>query len=156
MKVKPPFKNGMIFELCTLILISIKIPSLLFQATSHNSEVSSYILLSGAEVGEECNFWPDFPPTHQRRVSHFYIAFLFGLLFTLASASRFWAQVKEMWNVCLHTSGWFKLAEFSQNFIRRVFPQVVHTQTTHEFYVYVSMYVLSMIGAHKGKILCYV
>jgi hypothetical protein len=56
MKEKPPFKNRMIFELCTLILISIKIPSPLFQATSHNSEVSSFILvLSGAEVGEEWN-----------------------------------------------------------------------------------------------------
>jgi hypothetical protein len=56
MKVKPPFKKRMIFELCTLVLISIKIPSPLFQATSHDSEVSNFILpLSGAEVGEEWN-----------------------------------------------------------------------------------------------------
>jgi hypothetical protein len=150
MKVKPPFKNWMIFELCALILISIKIPSPLFQATSHNSEVSNFILLlSGAEVGEEWNLWPDFPPTHQRRVSHFYVAFLFGLLFTLASVSRFWAQVKEMWYACLHTSGRLKLDEFSQNFIHKVFTQVVHTQTSHEFYVYVCMYVLSMFGSHN-------
>lgn len=56
MKVKPPFKNRMIFELCTLIN---QYPNShnLFQVTSHNSEVSNFILLllSGAEVGEEWN-----------------------------------------------------------------------------------------------------
>lgn len=156
MKVKPPFKNRTIFELCTLILISIKIPSSLFQATSHNSEVSSFILLlSVAEVGEEWNLWPDFPPTHQRSVSHFYIAFLLGLLFTLASVSRFWAQVKEMWNACHHTSGWLKLDEFSQNFIHRVFTQVVYTPTWHEN-VRVFKHVLLMNGPHNWKIMCYV
>jgi hypothetical protein len=92
--------------MCTLILIITKIPSSLFQANSHNSEVSNFIQqLSEAEVGEEWNLRPDFPPTHQRRVSHFCLAFLFGLLFTIASVSRFWVQVKEMRNICLLTSG---------------------------------------------------
>lgn len=156
MKVKPPSKNRMIFELCTLILISIKIPSSFFQATSRNSEVSSFILLlSGAEVRKEWNLWPDFPPTHQRTVSHFYIAFLLGLFFTLASVSRFWAQVKEMWNACHHTSGWLKLDEFSQNFIHRVFTQVVYAETWLEN-LRVFMYVLLMNDPHNWTITCYV